>query len=140
VESISEAESWQTRLVGSNDLQGRESLQVTLKGDWCYVGHLPGRALNPATGIEEPNGTSIIDVSDPTNPKLTHHIPAASGANCRAVQVIHSPRDGRFLRRPVSLPIASIFSGPPSRPRSVTRSFSRKPNGPSAMSRGPTPS
>lgn len=95
MESISEAESWQTRLVGSNDLQGRESLQVTLKGDWCYVGHLPGRALNPATGIEEPNGTSIIDVSDPTNPKLTHHIPAASGANCRAVQVIHSPRDGR---------------------------------------------
>ena len=96
MEPIAEqVESWRTRLVGSNDLQGRESLQVTLKGDWCYVGHLPGHAPNPHTGTDEPNGTSILDVSDPTNPTLTHHIAAAVGANCRAVQVIHSPRDGR---------------------------------------------
>lgn len=88
-------ESWRTRLVGSHDLQGRESLQVTLRGDWCYVGHLPGGALNPLTGDYEPNGTSILDVSDPARPVLTCHIPAAPGANCRAVQVIESPRDGR---------------------------------------------
>jgi len=36
------ADSHRTRLVGFHDLQGRESLQVTLQGDWCYVGHLPG--------------------------------------------------------------------------------------------------
>src|SRR5450830_1722695 len=36
------AESSRTRLVGFHDLQGRESLQVVLQGDWCYVGHLPG--------------------------------------------------------------------------------------------------
>jgi hypothetical protein len=93
-------ESWRTRLVGVHDLQGRESLQVTLKGDWCYVGHLPGRALNPLTGEVEENGTSILDVSDPAAPVLVCHIPAEADANCRAVQVIHSPGDGRaYLTR-----------------------------------------
>ena len=97
---IGTSESWQTRLVGSHDLQGREALQVTLRGDWCYVGHLPGRALNPLTGEVEDNGTSILDVSDPAAPVLVAHIPGASGDNCRAVQVIHSPRDGRvYLAR-----------------------------------------
>lgn len=89
------SESWRTRLVGTNDLQGRESLQVTLKGDWCYVGHLPGRAFNPLTGQEEENGTSILDVSEPSAPVLVAHIPGDPGDNCRAVQVIHSPQDGR---------------------------------------------
>lgn len=89
------SESWRTRLVGSNDLQGRESLQVTLKGGWCYVGHLPGRAMNALTGREEDNGTSILDVSDPSAPVFVAHIPGEPGDNCRAVQVIHSPRDGR---------------------------------------------
>jgi hypothetical protein len=88
------AESLQTRLVGSHDLDGRESLQVTLKGDWCYVGHLPGRAVNTLTGEMEENGTSILDVADPSTPVLVAHIPGEPGGNCRAVQAIHSPRDG----------------------------------------------
>ena len=89
-----------TRLVGFHDLQGRESLQVTLQGDWCYVGHLPGCMPNPLTGREEHSGTSILDVSDPARPTLVSHIPGAPGANCRAVQVIDSRRDGRrYLAR-----------------------------------------
>ena len=84
-----------TRLVGFHDLQGRESLQVTLQDDWCYVGHLPGFLPNPLTGREEHSGTSILDVSKPENPKLVWHIPAAPGANCRAVQFIDNPRDGK---------------------------------------------
>jgi hypothetical protein len=89
-----------TRLVGFHDLQGRESLQVTLQGDWCYVGHLPGCMPNPLTGRDEHSGTSILDVSDPAKPTLIVHIPGAPGANCRAVQVIDSPRDGkRYLAR-----------------------------------------
>ena len=89
-----------TRLVGFHDLQGRESLQVTLQGDWCYVGHLPGYLPNPLTGRQEHSGTSILDVADPAHPKLVTHIPAAPEANCRAVQVIESPRDGkRYLAR-----------------------------------------
>lgn len=86
--------AWNTRLVGFNDLQGRETLQVTVRGDWCYVGHLPGSALNPLTGTVESNGTSILDIADPANPRLVWHIPGAPGANCRAVQAISSPRDG----------------------------------------------
>jgi hypothetical protein len=89
------ADAWHTRLVGSHDLQGREALQVTLRGDSCYVGHLPGHAVNPLTGADEPNGTSILDISDPANPVLRCHIPGGEGANCRAVQAIRSPRDGR---------------------------------------------
>ena len=89
-----------TRLVGFHDLQGRESLQVTLQGDWCYVGHLPGCLPNPLTGRDEHSGTSILDVSNPAKPNLIAHIPSAPGANCRAVQVIDSPRDGRrYLAR-----------------------------------------
>ena len=89
-----------TRLVGFHDLQGRESLQVTLQDDWCYVGHLPGFLPNPLTGREEHSGTSILDVSNPANPRLVWHIPAAPGANCRAVQMINNPRDGKpYLAR-----------------------------------------
>ncbi len=88
-------ESNRTRLVGHNDLQGRESLQVVLREDWCYVGHLPGDSPNPLTGQAEHNGTSVLNVSDPAKPTLVAHIPGgAPGANCRAVNVIKA-RDGR---------------------------------------------
>jgi hypothetical protein len=36
-----------------------------------------------------------VDVADPAGPVLVAHIPGGPGTNCRAVQVIHSPRDGR---------------------------------------------
>jgi hypothetical protein len=99
-----------TRLVGFHDLQGRESLQVTLQGDWCYVGHLPGTLRNPLTGKDEPSGTSILNVSDPAKPELLVHIAAAPEANCRAVQVIDNPRDGRrYLARNHETPSACSF-------------------------------
>src|SRR3990172_12808647 len=69
------AESSRTRLLGFHDLQGRESLQVALQGDWCYVGHLPGNRPNPLTGKAEDNGTSILDISNPAKPTLIAHIP-----------------------------------------------------------------
>ena len=75
------------RLVGYNDLQGRQSLQITARsdaanGNWVYVGHSPNNRteketpqLNPITGQQEFNGTSILEISDPANPKLVWHIP-----------------------------------------------------------------
>ena len=69
-----------TRLVGFHDLQGRESLQVTLQGDWCYVGHLPGCLPNPLTGRDEHSGTSILDVSDPAKPTLVCAHPRRAGS------------------------------------------------------------
>jgi hypothetical protein len=104
-----QAEFWNMRLVGAHDLQGRESLQVTLKGDWCYIGHLPGHARNDLAGRDEANGTSILNVADPARPEIVAHIPGQPGGNCRAVQVIHSPRDGRdYLIRNHE---AATFSG-----------------------------
>src|SRR5690606_1550344 len=35
---------------------------------------------NPLTGQIEPNGVSILDVTDPTNPDYLHHLPGAQGA------------------------------------------------------------
>ena len=73
------ADSSNMRLVGSNDLQGRSAYQPEIKrqGDrWiAYVGHHGGSAINPMTGKEEPHGTSIVDVTDPKNPKYLAHIP-----------------------------------------------------------------
>ncbi len=60
-------------LVGYNDLQARSAYQpvVQKQGErWiAYVGHHGGEAINPQTGKMEPNGTSIVDVTDPKHPK-----------------------------------------------------------------------
>ena len=87
------------RLVGYHDLQGRESLVVTTlsdaaNGSWVYVGHhesyWDGKPkMNPITGKEEWNGTSILNVDDPANPKLVWHIPNDSNRNSRGVSVVY---------------------------------------------------
>ena len=87
------------RLVGHHDLQGRESLVVTTlsdaaNGSWVYVGHHESYwdqkpKPNPITGKDEWNGTSILDVADPANPKLVWHIPNESNRNSRGVSVVY---------------------------------------------------
>src|SRR5262245_15881199 len=66
-------------LVGYSDLQARSAYQPTIhkQGDrWiAYVGHHGGSQLNPLTGKQENNGTSIVDVTDPKQPKYLAHIP-----------------------------------------------------------------
>src|SRR2546421_10120170 len=73
------AEKSNMDLVGYNDLQGRSAYQPTIhkQGDrWiAYIGHHGGTQLNPLTGKQESNGTSIIDVTDPKQPKYLAHIP-----------------------------------------------------------------
>ena len=72
------------RLVGYNDLQGRSAYQPIAEQQgnrWiAYVGHHGGSAFNPLTNQIEPNGTSIVDVTDPTHPVYLHHIPGPAGA------------------------------------------------------------
>jgi hypothetical protein len=76
-----DAEAENMALVGMNDLQARSAYQPVIDrnqatGRWvAYVGHHAGSAINPLTGVEEPNGTSLVDVSDPKNPRYLHHIP-----------------------------------------------------------------
>src|SRR5438046_5787565 len=77
------AEAHDMELVGSHDLQGRSAYQplVHRQGDrWiAYIGHHGGRSQNPLSGTEEPNGTSILDVTDPKSPRYLAHIPGEPG-------------------------------------------------------------
>jgi hypothetical protein len=75
-------------LVGYNDLQGRSAYQPVIhqqNGRWiAYIGHHGGTddnkaPLNPLTGQNESNGTSIVDVTDPRHPKYLAHIPGEPG-------------------------------------------------------------
>src|SRR4029079_11552191 len=75
-------------LVGYNDLQGRSAYQPTIVHQGSryitYVGHHGGSKENPEplnvlTGKHELNGTSVLDVGDPKNPKYIAHIPGAVG-------------------------------------------------------------
>src|SRR4051812_30440940 len=73
------AEKANLDLVGYNDLQGRSAYQPTIhkQGDrWiAYIGHHGGTQPNPLTGKQEANGTSIVDVTDPKQPRYMAHIP-----------------------------------------------------------------
>jgi len=83
----SKAEGRDMRLLGSHDLQARSAYQPVIhhQGDrWIlYIGHHGGVRMNPLTGAEEPNGTSILDVTDPHAPRFLVHIPGEKGKDVR---------------------------------------------------------
>ena len=81
-------EAQNVRLAGMHNLQARSAYQPTVQkqGDRyiAYVGHHGGtedvaKPMNPMTGQAEFNGTSILDVTDPRNPKYLAHIPGEEG-------------------------------------------------------------
>ena len=78
-------ERFNTRLVGAHDLQARSAYQPlpVRQGERriAYVGHHAGERLNPLTGAVEPNGTSVVDVTDAAAPVYLTHIPATGGAS-----------------------------------------------------------
>ncbi len=76
------------RLVGYNDLQARSAYQPIIHKQGnrtiAYIGHHGGTAaipkpVNGLTGQPEFNGTSIVDVTDPRQPKYLAHIPGQEG-------------------------------------------------------------
>ncbi len=77
-------ESKNMELVGYNDLQNRSAYQPTIHKQGnryiAYIGLHGGFVMNPLTGQVERNGTAIIDVTDPKQPKLLSHIPGGEGA------------------------------------------------------------
>jgi hypothetical protein len=93
------AERMNLELVGFDDLQARSAYQPLIAFNpiarrWiAYVGHHAGSAVNPLTGQEEPNGTSIIDVTDVRRPRYLFHIPGApgtgEGGGCQMVRVVN---------------------------------------------------
>src|ERR1043165_631325 len=99
------------RLVGYNDMQGRQGPQWTAKpaaanGNGLYIGLAPNDRndpqasddgqgndqpiLNPLTGRMEWNGTAIVNIDDPANPKFVWHIPNEEAhVNSRSVSVVY---------------------------------------------------
>ena len=81
-------EAMNMRLVGYDDLQGRSAYQPTIHHQGnryiAYIGHHGGtpeipKPVNRLTGQAEFNGTSIVDVTDPTHPRYLAHIPGTPG-------------------------------------------------------------
>jgi hypothetical protein len=81
-------EAWNMRLMGHDPLQARSAYQPTIHrhGDRyiAYIGHHGGtpkipNPVNALTGKEEPNGTSLVDVTDPAHPMYLAHIPGEPG-------------------------------------------------------------
>jgi len=81
-------EAMNMRLVGYSDLQARSGYQPTIHNQGeryiAYIGHHGGtpdvpKPVNQMTGQQEFNGTSIIDVTDPANPKYLKHLPGLEG-------------------------------------------------------------
>jgi hypothetical protein len=71
------------RLVGYSDLQARTAYQPTISKQgarWiAYIGHHGDKKPNALTGAVENNGTSIVDVTDPAQPRYLAHIPGEEG-------------------------------------------------------------
>ncbi|MBI1846052.1 MAG: hypothetical protein HYR86_03650 [Candidatus Rokubacteria bacterium] len=107
------AEASNMRLVGHADLQGRSAYQPLVRkhgARWiAYVGHHGGQAVNPLTGVQEPNGTSLVDVTDPADPRQLFHIPGAPGGVesggaqmvrvCEGAELPRAARDRIYLLR-----------------------------------------
>ena len=107
------AESKDMQLVGYNDLQARSAYQPTIKkqGDRyiAYIGHHGGEQMNPITGQMERNGTSIIDVTNPRQPRYLAHIIGEDGAGeqggaqmsrvCLGTELPRADRNKAYLLR-----------------------------------------
>ena len=76
-------EAQNMRLVGMHDLQARSAYHPVIHQQgsrWiAYVGHHGGKTRNPLTNQDEDNGTSILDVTDPSKPRMLAHIPGEPG-------------------------------------------------------------
>jgi hypothetical protein len=109
-------------LVGFDDLQARSAYQPWVEFNpiarrWiAYVGHHAGMSVNPLTGQEEPNGTSLIDVTNVRRPRYLFHIAGApgtgEGGGAQMVRIANGSDLPEGDRRKVYLLRARNSSGP----------------------------
>ncbi len=87
--SVDSPEALNMQLVGMHALQGRSAYQPVVHNyagrHILFVGHHAGEAVDPATGVTERNGMSILDVTDPAAPELLVHVPP-SGLDANGTQ------------------------------------------------------
>jgi len=129
------AEKSNMDLVGFDDLQARSAYQPVIhrqRDRWiAYIGHHGGTALNPLTGRQESNGTSIVDVTNPRQPKYLAHIPGESGQGesggaqmvrvCDGTQLPRADRSKVYLLRTAGNAGHEIWDvTDPSRPARLT--------------------
>jgi len=71
-------ESRNIELLGHSDLNGKgDGMQMMLKGDYLYVGHMGYNGL----------GTSVLDVSNPQDPRVVRQIPIPENTHSHKVQL-----------------------------------------------------
>src|SRR3954447_15283723 len=110
------------RLVGYSDLQARSAYQPIIhkQGDRyiAYIRHHGGteavpKPVNPMTGQAEFNGTSIVDVTDPKNPKYLRHIPGQQGLGEQGGAQMARICDGKTLPKgdPNKFYMLRVFGG-----------------------------
>jgi hypothetical protein len=110
------------RLVGMNDLQARSAYQPTIHKQGnryiAYIGHHGGtpdvpKPMNRMTGQAEFNGTSILDVTDPANPKYLKHLPGLEGNYEQGGAQMVRVCDGRTLPKgdPAKTYMLRVFGG-----------------------------
>ncbi len=110
------------RLVGYNDLQARSAYQPIIhkQGERyiAYIGHHGGtqavpKPVNPLTGQAEFNGASILDVTDPRQPKYLAHIPGQEGLGEQGGGQMVRACDGRMLPKgdPAMVYLLRTFGG-----------------------------
>jgi hypothetical protein len=135
------AEARDMALVGHHDLQARSAYQPIVHqqgGRWiAYIGHHGGtekapKPLNPLTRAEEPNGTSILDVTDPRRPRYLAHLPGEPGLGenggaqmvrvCDGKTLPKGDRDRVYLLRTFGNSAHEVWDvTEPARPRPVSR-------------------
>ena len=134
-------EALNMRLVGWNDLQGRSGYQPVIHryGDryLAFIGHHGGtravpKPVNPMTGQPEFNGTSVVDVTDPKQPKYLKHIPAQEGLGEAGGAQMAQVCDGKTLPKgdPNKVYLLRTFGGQGHEIWDVT-----KPDSPSFITR-----
>jgi hypothetical protein len=129
------------RLVGSNDLQARSAYQPIIHriGDRyiAFIGHHGGtqavpKPVNPMNGQGEFNGTSVLDVTDPKQPKYLTHIPGMEGLGEQGGGQMVRACDGKALPKgdPNAVYLLRTFGGraheiwnvaDPAKPQLITR-------------------
>ncbi len=121
------AEKLNMELVGFHDLQGRSAYQPLVHaqgGRWiAYIGLHGGHQPNALSGKTEPNGTAILDVTEPRQPKMLAHIPGAPGAGAQMVRVCdgselpRADKRGVYLLRPFGNSAQEVWNvADPARP------------------------
>ncbi|MBT3352189.1 MAG: hypothetical protein HN400_12975 [Nitrospinaceae bacterium] len=73
-------EAKNVKLIGHSDLNGWGCItQVQVRGKWGFIG---------ATGADGHEGTTVVDVEDPANPKVVAQLPSPPGTTSGKVQLL----------------------------------------------------